>query len=172
MSSVALAGILWIGFTSEGARAQTVGGSFSAGIGGFMCCTGTVTAVDLGGGVDVPFGPQVSLAGQFRVVGPLGDDRSGPSSPYRFSTLQLLDLDGSFYFGSVHSARRSVLPFLTGGLTLVFGGDGTGATGNFGGGVDYWFTERRGMRLEVRDDILPQFGTTHVIVLRGGIIFR
>jgi O-acetyl-ADP-ribose deacetylase (regulator of RNase III) len=41
-----------------------------------------------------------------------------------------------------------------------------------GGGVDWWVAERRGVRLEARDQLLAEFGTTHLLVARIELVFR
>ena len=43
---------------------------------------------------------------------------------------------------------------------------------NAGGGINYWFKERVGMRFEVRDHIFPLFGSTNLISFKVGITFR
>ncbi len=45
-----------------------------------------------------------------------------------------------------------LVPFLTGGYSLAFRQE-TVNLANFGGGVDYWFRGRWGLRMEVRDHV-------------------
>src|SRR5438094_8542036 len=39
---------------------------------------------------------------------------------------------------------------------------------NFGGGIDFWLAERRGVRIEIRDQLLEEYGTTHLVMARIG----
>lgn len=63
------------------------------------------------------------------------------------------------------------VPFVTGGYTLYFRSDVANGV-NFGGGVNYWFKERLGLRLEVRDQVISLDGTGHYAAFRAGISFR
>ena len=72
------------------------------------------------------------------------------------------------------TAENKVEPFVTGGYTLFFR-SGTVSGANFGGGVNWWFKERVGLRLEVRDDVMIPGGdvaTTHFVGFRVGFTFR
>jgi len=37
---------------------------------------------------------------------------------------------------------------------------------------DFWLAERRGVRIEIRDQLLEEYGTTHLVMARIGFIFR
>jgi len=143
-----------------------------AGAGAFKCCQGHTGAWQVGGGVDVPVAARVSVGGDFGLVGPSGDGRvSYPFGYALFGTGSLLSLNASYHFNrhDVHRPR----PFLTGGMGLAFGrGDAVTDGPHVGGGIDWWLRERRGVRVEVRDQLLAEFGTTHQVTLRGGLIFR
>jgi hypothetical protein len=72
------------------------------------------------------------------------------------------------------SSDGKVEPFLTGGYTLFFR-SGTANGLNFGGGLNYWFKERIGLRFEVRDNVMiPPGGdsTSHFVGFRIGLAFR
>ncbi|MDQ3010723.1 MAG: hypothetical protein M3X11_08495 [Acidobacteriota bacterium] len=43
---------------------------------------------------------------------------------------------------------------------------------NFGGGVNYWFKDRIGLRFEVRDHMFIPSPDTHLIGFRVGLLFR
>jgi len=62
---------------------------------------------------------------------------------------------------------------MTGGYTRFFG-DGSANGFNFGGGLNYWFKERIGLRLEVRDNVLviASGGQIHFVGFRIGLAFR
>lgn len=84
--------------------------------------------------------------------------------------LGVLSADAQYHFLNA-SRSGKVVPFVTGGYSLLFrSGALNGA--NFGGGVNYWFKERAGLRFEVRDHFLPQNADTHFIGFRVGITFR
>jgi hypothetical protein len=62
-------------------------------------------------------------------------------------------------------------PFVTGGYTLFFR-SGTTNGANFGGGVNYWFKNRVGLRFEVRDTLSVEVRTVHFVGFRVGVTFR
>lgn len=65
-------------------------------------------------------------------------------------------------------------PFVAGGYTLFFR-QGTASGVNFGGGINYWFTDRGGVRFELRDSVMIPGGdvrATHFVGLRIGLTFR
>jgi hypothetical protein len=62
-------------------------------------------------------------------------------------------------------------PFVTGGYTLLVGSDALHAV-NVGGGVNWWFKDHLGLRLEFRDHVALQFGSTHIFGVRIGLAFR
>jgi hypothetical protein len=62
-------------------------------------------------------------------------------------------------------------PFVTGGYSLLFGSDALHAV-NVGGGVNWWFKDRLGLRLEFRDHVTVQFGSAHILGVRIGLAFR
>jgi hypothetical protein len=62
-------------------------------------------------------------------------------------------------------------PFVTGGYTFFFR-SGTASGVNFGGGVNYWFKDNVGLRLEVRDNVWTQYATIHYVGFRVGVTFR
>jgi hypothetical protein len=69
------------------------------------------------------------------------------------------------------SRSGKLVPFVTGGYTLFFA-SGVDNGVNFGGGVNYWFKERVGLRIEVRDHWLVPTSEFHAIGVRFGIAFR
>lgn len=64
-----------------------------------------------------------------------------------------------------------VVPFVTGGYSLFFRG-GPDNAANFGGGVNYWFKEKLGLRVEFRDHFFVVDPGTHFLGVRIGITFR
>lgn len=69
------------------------------------------------------------------------------------------------------NGERKVVPFVTGGYTLFFR-SGTANGFNFGGGVNYWFHNRVGLRLEFRDNVWTTYSTVHWLGFRVGLSFR
>jgi len=69
------------------------------------------------------------------------------------------------------SKSGKVVPFVNGGYTMFFR-NAVANGGHFGGGVNYWFKERIGLRFEVRDHIVAEIPDTHFIGFRFGLTFR
>jgi hypothetical protein len=72
------------------------------------------------------------------------------------------------------SDDNKVEPFVTGGYTLFFR-EGTVSGANFGGGVNYWFKKRVGLRLELRDNVSIPGGDVsmgHFVGMRIGLTFN
>jgi len=83
----------------------------------------------------------------------------------------LLSVDGSYHFGA-RTPGRKVVPFVTAGYSLAFR-SGHANLANFGGGLDYWFTDRVGLRAEFRDYVWGCYGcSTHFWGVRLGVAFR
>lgn len=70
------------------------------------------------------------------------------------------------------SQSGKVVPFVTGGYTLFASSNGVGNGIHFGGGVNYWFKERIGLRVEVRDHMPIPTEDFHIIGFRFGLAFR
>jgi hypothetical protein len=74
-------------------------------------------------------------------------------------------VSANFYYHFVHTQDR-IDPFVTLGYTSAFRGDhreagqdpGQANLINFGGGVNYWFRPRTGIKIEFRDDLRPKRG--------------
>jgi hypothetical protein len=69
------------------------------------------------------------------------------------------------------SESRKLVPFVTGGYSLFFA-SGTANGVNVGGGVNYWFKERIGLRVEVRDYVAIPSDGFNLIGIRFGLTFR
>lgn len=91
--------------------------------------------------------------------------------PGRFNDgLGVLSPDISYHFLKASKSRK-LAPFITGGYTLLFAG-GVANGFNFGGGINYWFKDRIGMRIEVRDHVIIPVQNYHLIGVRFGLAFR
>jgi hypothetical protein len=73
--------------------------------------------------------------------------------------------------GSFNLKPGKISPFVTGGYTLFFR-DGSANGYNFGAGVHYWFSDRAGLRFEVRDNVLPDYRDQNFVGFRIGVSFR
>jgi hypothetical protein len=82
----------------------------------------------------------------------------------------IFSANGSYHFRDSTSSRK-LIPFVTGGYSLLFH-SGTAHAFNVGGGVNYWFRDRLGLRLEFRDHVLTNGGTVHYYGFRIGLAFR
>jgi hypothetical protein len=78
--------------------------------------------------------------------------------------------NASYHFKTSVSSGK-LAPFLTGGYSIAARSD-VASGFNVGGGVDYWFKERVGLRVEVRDHIFPAFRNMNLIGVRFGLTFR
>lgn len=84
--------------------------------------------------------------------------------------LGIASVNGSYHFKNA-SASGKVVPFVTGGYTLLFR-SATANAFNFGGGVNYWFKERLGLRLEFRGHVPERNEISQVYGFRIGLSFR
>ena len=83
----------------------------------------------------------------------------------------ILSANGSYHFLNGEPSQKLV-PFVTGGYSLAFR-EGSANLFNFGGGVNYWFRERMGLRLEFRDHVIPDGNhSDHFLGFRIGLTFR
>jgi hypothetical protein len=76
----------------------------------------------------------------------------------------------SYHFLNATKSGK-VAPFVTGGYSLLFR-SGVAHAANFGGGVNYWFKDRVGLRLEFRDHIVAHSDLGHFFGFRIGLAFR
>lgn len=86
------------------------------------------------------------------------------------SGLGVGSANASYQFPNSGSGGK-LTPFVTGGYSLAFRSDVANGF-NVGGGVNYWFKERVGLRIEVRDHVFPEFRNMNLIGVRVGITFR
>ncbi|OFV94609.1 MAG: hypothetical protein A3F68_11130 [Acidobacteria bacterium RIFCSPLOWO2_12_FULL_54_10] len=87
----------------------------------------------------------------------------------------LLSTNGSYHFFTGREEQK-VVPFVTAGHSLAFR-EGTANLFNFGGGVDFWMTQKAALRLEMRDHVWPGGDdccnpTAHLILFKVGIVGR
>ena len=68
------------------------------------------------------------------------------------------------------SPKRKIDFFVNGSLAGLYFGAGYGAAGSLGGGLNYWFRERVGLRTEARFQVLAS--DEALAVFRVGLSFR
>jgi hypothetical protein len=85
--------------------------------------------------------------------------------------FNIFSANGSFHLLG-GGASDKFDPFATGGYSRLLGpGVGVNAL-NFGGGFNYWLTNKVGMRFEFRDHVFSAGNTTsNLYGLRGGVAF-
>ena len=80
----------------------------------------------------------------------------------------LVSLNGLAHFG----ASGKTDPFVTMGYSSLFQITGQNSFINFGGGVNYWFAPRLGLKLEFLDHARSGSGLTNLATFRFGIAFH
>lgn len=95
----------------------------------------------------------------------------GALAPYQDfgAVFGIFSADAGYHFLKASQSGK-VVPFVNGGYTLFFR-SGVDNGINFGGGVNYWFKERVGLRFEVRDHV-PVPTNVHFVGFRVGLTFR
>jgi hypothetical protein len=127
------------------------GGVTSGGHTDGVMCTGIggefISGIGVGGGVEVGYNA------------PWGALQNG---------IGTASANGAFHFKP--SAR--IVPFVTGGYTLFFrNGHANGF--NFGGGVNWWFATRFGLKADIRDQVgVGDFSGVHFWGFRAGLTLR
>jgi hypothetical protein len=94
----------------------------------------------------------------------------GPAEDFS-QAVAVFSPGGAYYFR--RGDEHKVEPFVAGGYTLMFR-DGHANLGYAGGGVNYWFRPKLGLRLEFRDHFYFGGGgsDTNFFGLRVGLAFR
>jgi hypothetical protein len=115
----------------------------------------------LGGGAEGILGKGVGLGAELGFLAPRESFGDG---------LGVFSPNGYYHFPG-KSKDRKLDPFVTGGYTLLFR-NGHASLWNFGGGVNYWFGGKLGLKLEMRDHVWSDGGTTHYWGIRIGLAFR
>jgi hypothetical protein len=127
-------------FGASLAFAQRSNGYWYAAPGGATSDGNTGATIHLGGGVEIAL-PKGFGAG-------VEGGAVGSTQNYTDSVLGVVSINGYYHFRQSRSIRTD--PFVTGGYSLFFR-RGTANLGNFGGGVNYWFTPTLAFRAEFRD---------------------
>ena len=150
-------------FATSSAEAQSTREANSQGYlfvapGGVRSGDGTL---HLGGGAEGILTNSGSVGAELGYLTPLESLKDG---------LGVFSLNGGYHFKSASRSGKAV-PFLTAGYAGFFR-RGYANGFNYGGGVNYWFKERVGLRFEFRDHVLLESGSTHFLNARIGFVFR
>jgi hypothetical protein len=84
--------------------------------------------------------------------------------------IGVLSTDISYHFTKATKSRKFA-PFVTSGYSILFRSSAVNSV-NIGGGANWWFKERIGLRLELRDHIPLRFESIHFFGVRIGLAFR
>ena len=119
--------------------------------------------------IHVGGGGEARVAGRFAMGGEAG--ALLPVTNQYAVTTGVLSLTPAFHFISTDS-KSKFDPFAAGGVSLLVGHGGAFAI-HYGGGMNYWFKRRVGMRVEVRDHLwTPESGEhIHLVDFRFGVVF-
>lgn len=127
--------------------------------GGVTSCGHTSGAMYLGGGAEGISRIGLGGGGEIGYVTPWESFKAG---------IGIASVNGSFHF---HQSGL-VVPFVTGGYTLFFR-SGRANGFNVGGGVNWWFADRTGLRIEIRDHVgTGRLRNDHLWAIRLGLTFR
>lgn len=85
-------------------------------------------------------------------------------------SIGILSTDISYRFTKATKSRKFA-PFVTSGYSMLFRDSALNAV-NIGGGANWWFKDRIGLRLELRDQIALRFEPVHFFGVRIGLAFR
>ncbi|SRR5712692_898029 len=129
----------------------------------FSSSGSTTGTLHFGGGGEGFVYKGLGIGAEVGFLAPVKSFRSGSG---------LVSVDGSYHFISSDKTKK-VVPFITGGYSLLFGSGAANGV-NFGGGVNWWMRDRLGLRLEARDHIFPVGGgaTPQAWEVRIGFSFR
>ncbi|MBS1789357.1 MAG: hypothetical protein JST85_16650 [Acidobacteria bacterium] len=154
--------------SSSSAKSSARSGSDHRGYGYIFVAPGIATDTDFGTAtLHFGGGGEGLIKGGFGVGGEIG----GLAPTENFSEGFGVFSAGANYHFLNASQSGKVVPFVNGGYTMFFR-NSVANGGHFGGGVNYWFKERVGLRFEIRDHIVAEIPSTHFIGFRFGLAFR
>jgi hypothetical protein len=89
---------------------------------------------------------------------------------YYGSGIGIFSPNGRFAFRISDDSK--LVPYVTAGYSLLFRTHTANAY-NYGGGIDYWFAEKYGLKVEFRDHVLTNcIRNCHAYQVRMGVSFR
>ena len=123
---------------------------------------GSIVTFTYGGGGEWLIYKGLGVGTELGNVTPISDFGSG---------LGIFSTNASYSFGARDRSRKAV-PFVTGGYSLKFRDDDDSGGGlNIGAGVQYWASDRLGVRFEFRDHHFFK-GALNFYGVRLGVTFR
>ena len=122
---------------------------------------GEVATLHVGGGGEGLFYKILGVGAEIGYLGTIRELGNG---------IGVLSPNVSFHFTNATRSGKFA-PFVTSGYSLLFG-DGVASAVNIGGGMNWWFKERVGLRLEIRDHLVVTGGVPHLFGVRIGLAFR
>jgi hypothetical protein len=146
--------------TNSGSDHRAYGYVFAA-PGGIVSPDGSVGTIHFGVGAEGLIKGGFGVGGEIGGLTPIRSFRSG---------IGVFSAGANYHFLNASKSGK-VVPFVNGGYTLFFR-DGTANGVHFGGGANYWFKERVGLRFEVRDQFAVLYPEAHYIGFRFGLTFR
>ena len=154
-------GLMFVSMLLAGvAFAQDNGSGYAYGFGSLGAFSDGGVVTHVGGGFERMLGRNFGVGAALGYMAAVQDMSEG---------IGLLDVNGSYYFTG-DQARW--IPFVTGGYTLGFR-EGAENLFNVGGGINYWWNKRAGMRVEFRDHIYPgNYDGFHQLDFRFGVVFH
>lgn len=144
------------------ATAQVSTNAFVFGAPGAAIYEGTAAStLQLGGGAEAIVNDRFGVSGELGMVGPWEQ---------LAASIGAASVNGLVFLNGPGETFR---PYATAGYTLFFR-DGTLNLWNAGGGVEWRFGARTGLRFEIRDQIFATGGDDwlHFVGVRAGVVFR
>lgn len=133
---------------STAARAQRSHGYLFLAPGGQSSGGQTAMTLHLGAGGEAVLFKGIGVGAELGALGPREDFAS--------NVLGVASVNGYYHF--LHG-RPKADPFVTAGYTVMFR-SGSINLFNFGGGINYWFVPRLGLKVELRDHVYDiQYGS-------------
>jgi len=149
-------------------KAQDLSGRVFAGGGALTRCEGCLTWWQVGG-VKVPVAARASLAGDVSVLGAFAENSRDRSHYVSVARVKVASVEGQYIFSAALGHPHL---FATGGFGMGVSRDVVTGGPVFGAGLAWPIQDRRGIRLEARDQLLCGFPTTHLVVVRLALVFR
>jgi len=129
-------------------------------------------AVNAGGGGERWLGGGISIGGELGIVYfPAVEERTSCCIARASSaTAVLVSVNASRHFVRSNPDAKW-RPFITGGLSVMAGGEAVGLF-NAGGGLERWISPHSGIRLEIRDQCILAASPSVLLGFRVGVVFR
>jgi len=115
----------------------------------------------IGGGAEGLVYKGLGVGGEIGYLGSADGLRDG---------IGVISTNISYHFTKATKSRKFA-PFVTSGYSMLFRSSALNAV-NIGGGANWWFKDRIGLRLELRDQIPLQLSSFHFFGVRIGLAFR